>query len=58
MFFLYRAVRKDSKLDFEAFPRRSIERDWGMEYIPAATLDAGRIKEMASSKEDGYDAGR
>lgn len=51
MFFLCKAVRKNSELDFSAFPRRSIERDWGMEYVPVGTLDADRIKEMASSKE-------
>ncbi|WP_297448217.1 hypothetical protein [uncultured Alistipes sp.] len=42
---------KFEALFFSAFPRRSIERDWGMEYVPVGTLDTDRIRQMASSKE-------
>ena len=33
------------------FPRKLIEQDWEMEYIPVDTLDADKVKRMAADKE-------
>ncbi len=48
---LFEAVRKNPNLDFLDFPRKLIEQDWGMKYIPIETLDADKVKEMAADKE-------
>lgn len=49
--FLFEAIRKNPNLDFADFPRKLIEQDWDMEYIPVDTLDANKVKEMASRKK-------
>lgn len=49
---LFDAVRKNPNLDFPDFPRKLIEEDWGMEYIPADSLNADEVKKMAVEKED------
>lgn len=48
--FLFEAIRKNPDLDFSAFPRKLIEQDWDMEYIPVDTLDADEVKRMAADK--------
>ena len=41
----------DAGFDFSAYPRKLIERDWGMEYVPVDTLDADEIGKLAVHKE-------
>ena len=49
--FLFEAIRKNPDLDFSDFPRKLIEQDWNMEYVPVDTLDADEVKRMAADKE-------
>lgn len=51
MSFIFEAIRKNLNLDFSDFPRKLIEQDWEMEYIPVDTLDADKVKRMAADKE-------
>lgn len=48
---IFEAVRKNPNFDYSAFPRKLIEQDWGMEYIPVDTLDANEVMKMAMDKE-------
>ena len=48
---IFEAIRKNPNLDYSDFPRKLIEQDWDMEYIPVDTLDADEVKKMAAGKE-------
>lgn len=49
--FIVEAIRKNPNLDFSALPRKLIEQEWDMEYIPVDTLDTDKVKKMAAHKE-------
>lgn len=49
--YIFEAVRKDPNFDYSDFPRKLIEQDWDMEYIPVDTLDADEVGRMAADKE-------
>lgn len=49
--FIFEAIRKRPNFDFSGFPRKLIEQDWDMEYIPVNTLDVDEVKRMAADKE-------
>lgn len=49
--FIVEAIRKNPNLDFSALPRKLIEQEWDMEYIPVETLDTDKVKKMAAHKE-------
>lgn len=49
--FIIEAIRKNPNLDFSALPRKLIEQEWDMEYIPVDTLDTDKVKKMAAHKE-------
>lgn len=44
-------LRKKRKLDFSAFPKNLITKDWGMSYISVETLDEASVKSMANDQE-------
>lgn len=48
--FIFEAIRRNPDFDFSDFPRKLIEQDWGMEYIPVDTLDADEVKRMTADK--------
>lgn len=49
--YIFEAVRKDPNFDYSGFPRKLIEQDWDMEYIPVDTLDADEVGRLAADKE-------
>ncbi|MCM1079808.1 MAG: WGR domain-containing protein [Bacteroidales bacterium] len=47
---IYGRIRKNPDFDFESFPRKFVEDSCGMKYIPAGSIDAEKLKELAPGR--------